>query len=394
MADDKPFKCDQCDYSAKTQGAITQHVNKEHGDDPLAKLRAGIPGAPRPGGAFSTKKLEARPSGIPSVDFALGIGGVPGGTIIEVFGPPASGKTFTALTFSAYAQSQGMKAGFMDAERALTETFLKLIPNLDADALEYGHPPDASEMERPTADQKKLWDGSGESALEASRRWIQSGEFGVWTVDSVHACTPRQMLGKPINDPQAQAALARLFNQALQVMELEISKTNTLGVFINHVKHKPGVSFGRDWTKPAGSAFDYYASAQLHVTAAKPIYRHGDKRRMGHTVRVRVHKSKVAAPHVSAEYDLYYVAGKTQADENRPSRVIEHPGVDITSAWFSVLKEADYMHWVGQSYWNKETAEKIGTEAEIREMLEDEGSDLYKAAHAIVYPEQYRRAAA
>jgi recombination protein RecA len=376
-----------CDFEGATKGALTQHVNKNHAADPLAKAMAGVPGAPRPGGVFNDKPLRAAPSGIPSVDYAIGIGGIPRGAIAEIFGPSQSGKTFTALTFSAYAQQQGELAAYMNAEKAPMQTFLPLIPGLDVPGLLYGEPPvadkDASKADR------ELWDGTGEAILESARRSIRSGAIGVYTIDSVHSLIARQAIGLPIGSAAALAALARMLGAAVPILEHEINVTNTLLIFVNHVKSIPGQSYGRDWSKPGGSALDYYASIQLHVTTGKPYYRQGDDRRIGHVVKVRVHKNKVALPHAKAEYDLFYGAGRTKPDENNPARDVV-PGVDVVSSWLSVLKESKTIAWVGNK-WVDIQGEVIGggTEGDVREALCDPGSSLMAMAREVVYPEQY-----
>jgi recombination protein RecA len=374
-----------CDYSAKTKGAITQHVNKVHGADPLAALNNSIPGGVRPDGSMTTTPLRAAPSGIPSIDYAIGIGGIPRGAIAEVFGPSQSGKTFTALTFSAYAQSIGQRAGYMNAEKAPMETFLPLVPGLDVEALVYREPPVAAKD--AAAKDKELWDGSGEAILEASRRFIKSGALAVWTVDSVHSLVSRTALGAPIGSKAALAALARLMGEAIPVIEHEISTTNTLLIFVNHVKAVPGGGFGRDWSKPGGSALDYYASIQLKVESGQPYYRVGDNRRIGHVVKVKVHKNKVALPHAKAEYDLFYGSGKLKDDP----RTVE-PGIDVATSWVSVLKESDTIQWINNK-WVDPAGEVIGNGAEIdvREAVADPTSSLAILARELVYPEKYNQ---
>jgi recombination protein RecA len=379
--------CSECSREFKTAGALTQHVKKEHANDPLAALRASIPGAPRPGGVVSSRPLEAMPSGIPSIDYVIGIGGVPRGSLVEVFGPSQTGKTFVALTFSAYAQKHGGRAGYMDAERAMQQTFLDLIPDLDSDALEYGMPPDG--------DEANGWDGSGESALESSRQFIKSDQFDVWTVDSVHALTPRAKLGLPIGHPAASAAIARLMSDAAPIMEHEISRTRTLCVFVNHVKQVPQAKFGRDWSKPGGSALDYYCAVQLQVTQGMPYYRKGgDGRKIGHVVKVKVFKSKVMAPHGSAEFDLFYGEGVARGPANQsvPERYVT-PGVDVATSWLSVLSEGGIIRASGGRYGWAESGEAIGTRDEVLEALRDPSSVLREAGEKLVYPEAYRKVA-
>lgn len=379
-----------CSYVAKTKGAITQHINREHTGDPLSGLRNAIPGAPRPGGVYNDRPMKVAPSGVPSIDYVIGVGGVPRGAICEVFGPSKSGKTFTALTFSAHAQQMGQRAGYMNAERAPMETFLPLIPGLDVGTLEYGEPPIAEEG--ASKDDKALWDGSGEATLEASRRFIGSGQFGVWTIDSVHALTPRQSISLPIGAKEADAGIARMLSKAIPVMEHEIHSTQTLCIFVNHVKEIPQAKFGRDWSKPGGSALDYYCSIQLHVTMGMPYYRKEDGRRIGHIVKVRVHKSKVALPHGLAEYDLFYGEGTTKEEKGHPSREVT-PGIDIMSSWISVLKDSKTIAWAGNRYVDI-NGEAIGSELDVREALAEPGSGLMEIAREVVYPAKYRADAA
>lgn len=384
------FTCTDCDYSAKTKGALTAHVNKVHaGSDPLASIRNGIPGAPRPGGAFRMDKpLVARPSGVPSVDYAIGIGGVPAGTIIEVFGPPASGKTFMALSFSAYAQSIGQRAGYMDAERALQKTFAELVPGLSLETLEYGMPPGIF------GEDPEPYDGTGEAALEVSRQFIQSKEFAVWTIDSVAACTPREEMKRAIGDSQASAALARLMRAGLRVITPAAEQSGCVVVFVNHVTSIPQVKFGRDWSKPADAAFNYFASVQLMVEAGTQYFNKAGKR-IGHEVRVKVHKSKVAAPHARATYDLWYADDTVvpkKGQDVMQKRVT--PGIDIASSWMGVLKEEQRVVASGGTYVDTATGERLGTKEDVLERLSDPGSELVQAAREIVYPAQYRAAAA
>jgi recombination protein RecA len=384
-----------CDYSAKTAGAVTQHTNREHSADPLAALRNTIPGAPRPGGVQQLRQLTAAPSGIPSIDYAIGIGGLPRGCLVEIFGPSQSGKTFVALTFSAHAQGSGGRAGFMDAERALQESFLELIPGLDPVALEYGMPPEPPEDADAATVKKMLeagWDGSGEAALEASRNYIATGLFDVWTIDSVAALVPRQELGKPVNATAAQAAQAKLMRAACRVMENEISKTNTCCIFINHVTAIPAATRGRDWSKPGGGGLDYYASVQMKVETGRSFV-DSKKRKIGHEVRIRIHKSKVAQPYAVAEFDLYYGEGRVGGDDDgRPIRDVV-PGVDLTTSWFSVLKESQTIKAAGGVYFDV-NGEAIGKRQDVLDALEDPLSSLSVMARDVVYPEQYRKVVA
>lgn len=369
-------ECPTCGKVCGSASALTAHTKKEHGDDPFASLAKEFgDAAPKPGGAHrEDRPLSAAPSGIPSIDYAIGIGGVPRGTIIEVFGPPASGKTFTALTFSAYAQQNGGKAGYVDAEHALQPTFAQLIPGLDLDKLFYSSP------------------RGGEAALNISKGYIETGMFDVWTVDSVHACVPEALVNKPIGSDTV-AELAKLMSTGCQVLDFIIAETNTVCIFVNHVKVKPMVQYGKDWFKPGGSALDYYASVQLKVTPTK-VHRDSGGRKLGHTVKIRVEKSKVAAPFAEAEYDLYYYEGKIVDSKDAQYNGMEvTPGIDLGSSWFSVCDEASIIRGAGGRYYDMETGESLGFKRDVIEMLETD-CDLRRKAEEIVYGQYAKKVVA
>lgn len=316
------------------------------------------------------------------MDYAIGIGGLPRGTIVEVFGPPKAGKTFVALTFSSFAQSQGGKAGFTDAENALQSTFLKLVPGLNVDALEYApQPPKPGEVRPPF---------TGEQLLEMSRRFAATNLFDIWTIDSVPALTPEQMLEKGIGDSQAQAALARLMSQAMAIMEHEIAQTKCVMVMINHIRHKPGVKFGSDIYTPGGGALEYYTSVRLHVWAGEPYYDGNHK--IGHRVKVKVERSKVAAPGATAEFDLYYREGTPKKTDktgcDRAGQLVQ-PGIDMASCWLSILMAENKLRSAGGSIYSLTTGDRLGTRADVLAALEDSTSPYIEEAKAIVYPEQF-----
>lgn len=363
------FKCPQCEWAGKTQGSLTQHVKREHSEDKLAALRAemGV-NAPMPGGAINKENpLRAAPSGVPSIDWALAIGGIPRATIIEIFGPPRAGKTLTALTFSAHAQTMGERAGFLDVEHALQETFLKLTPELVPDTLEYSEPT------------------SGTAAMETSRRFVKTGEYGIWTIDSVHACIPDWALETEIGSKKQRAAVAQLMSEALPVLAAIVSQTSTSIVLINHVKQIPGQTYGRDWYTPGGSAPEYYASTRLHVWASGSYIGKNSKKQIGHRVKVKVEKSKVTAPFTTAEYDLYYYE-----DIRKDNGQLVKPGIDIASSWlWCLLEEKKLTRSSSGTIIDLETGEKLGHEPDVLEMLRDEDSELLLEAKKLVYPEQY-----
>lgn len=368
---DKTFQCPQCDWEGKTKGSLTQHIKREHEGDELAALRADFGAhAPMPGGAINKEHpLEAAPSGVPSIDWALGIGGIPRGTIIEVFGPPRAGKTLTALQFSAQAQKMGERAGFQDVEHALQETFLALTPDLDIPALEYGEP------------------ANGTEAMEMSRRFLKTGLFGVWTIDSVHACIPAWALETEIGSSKQRASVAQLMSEALPVLASIVAKTHTSCILINHVKQIPGQTYGRDWYTPGGSAPEYYASTRLHVWASGTYIGKESKKQIGHRVKVKVEKSKVTAPFTTAEYDLYYFE-----DIRKDTGQLVKPGIDIASSWlWCLLEEKVVTRSSSGALIHLESGERLGTEPEVLETLRDPESELLLEAKKLVYPEQYAK---
>jgi recombination protein RecA len=360
-------KCPACDKTFKTKGGLTAHARSEHGDSAIVELMTKYGAmSPRPGGAWRPERpLTAAPSGVPSIDYAIGIGGVPRGTLIEVFGPPASGKTLTALTFAAFTQKHGGLAGYVDAEHRLQPTFAKLVSDLNLDTLYYSEP-----------------DG-GEAALNMTKDFVKTGLYDVWIVDSVHGCVPKALRDKEIGD-NTMAELAKLMSAGCQVLEPIVSETNTVVIFVNHVKAKPGVLYGKDWSKPGGSALDYYASVQLQVQPFA-IFQDTEKRKIGHSVRVKVENSKVAAPYASATYDIFYKEGKiVKADHERNGQEVV-PGIDIASCWFSVCEESGLIVKDTVGRWvDTETGEHLGYKKDILKMLQTEG-ELTRKAYNKVY---------
>lgn len=360
------LKCPTCGKECKTKSALTLHIRTAHSDDSLSELLAKYGDmAPRPGGAWKIDRpLTAAPSGVPSIDYAIGIGGVPRGTIIEIFGPSDSGKTFTALTFSAYAQSRGGLAGYVDAEHRLQPTFASLVPGLDLDKLYYAEPK------------------GGEAALNITRDFVSTGLYDIWTVDSVHACTPEALIKKPIGDA-TMAELAKLMSVGMQALDAVVADTNTVLIFVNHVKSIPGQTYGKDWFKPGGTAMDYYPSVHLHVKPSA-LFMDRDGRRIGHTVKVKVEKSKVAAPFATAEFDLFYKGGVIKkADHPYNGREVK-PGIDMGSCWFSVCEESELIRTAGGRWFDGETGESLGHRLQVVEMLESD-CDLRKKAEQLVY---------
>jgi protein RecA len=256
-----------------------------------------------------------------------------------------------ALTFAAHAQGQGELCGYVDAEHRLQATFARLVRGLDLNTLYYGEP-----------------DG-GEAALNVTKDYVQTGIYGVWIVDSVHGCVPKALRDQPIGKA-TMAELARLMSSACQVLEPIVAETQCVIIFCNHVKAIPGVIYGKDWSKPGGTALDYYASVQLRV---QPFAQFVDEtgRKVGHSVRVRVENSKVAAPFATATYDVFYKACKIKGTEKHPERngQVVIPGVDIASCWFSVCEEAGLIVEENKTFADANTGEVYGSRRDVIEIL-------------------------
>lgn len=363
------LKCPECEYEAKSQSAITAHINKNHGGSQVVKIREKYKeSAPTAGGILTARPLEAVPSGIPSLDYIMGIGGVPKGTMVEVFGPPKAGKTLVALAFSGHAQQNGGKIGYVDAEHALQQTFLKLIPELDPEKLEYSEPQ------------------NGEQAMNITKDFIELDEYAVWTIDSLHACVPEAALTAEIGSKAQRARLAQLMSEALPVLAQLVSRTSSILVLINHIKTNPNTTFGKDWYTPGGSAPEYYSSVRLHVWRKDSYKDKNTKIAFGHQVRVKLEKAKMSAPNAIAGFDLYY------RDGMREDGIEVKAGIDYASSWIDVLTEDGRITKSGQGvYIDTTTGEKLGKESEFREMVLDPTSEIRKAGMELVYPEEFTK---
>ena len=274
-----------------------------------------------------------------------------------------------ALVFAAYAQQNGGRAGFSDAERALTQTFTDLVPGLDTEALEYGLA------------------YNGEEALNATKKFAGSGMFNIWIIDSLHACVPKKMIDLDIGDSRASAALAQLLSQGLPVIDSVISRTPCSVILINHEKEKPNVQFGSPTYTPGGSAPEYYSAMRLRVSFGETYkLKGGAGSLMGHRVKVKLRKSKVGPPGATAEYDIYYAAGERQ-DNGR----YYNTGIDIGSSWLSVLKETEIITITGnKEVIDLETGENLGNEADVVQLLTDDEHPLVQKGRQIVYPDEFR----
>ena len=288
--------------------------------------------------------VEAIPTGSLSLDIALGIGGVPKGRIIEIYGPESSGKTTLALHIVAEAQKRGGEVAFIDAEHALDPTYARAL-GVDIDSMLISQP------------------DTGEQGLEICEALVRSGAIDVVVVDSVAALTPRAEIEGDMGDSHV-GLLARLMSQALRKLAGSISKTNCIVIFINQLREKVGVVYGNPEVTTGGRALKFYASVRMEVRRVEAIKNGAEI--IGNRTRAKIVKNKVAPPFREAEFEIMYGEGISKLGE-LVDLAVKLDIVQKSGSWFSMGDNR-----VGQGrdavkkYFeeNPEIAQKV--EAEVR----------------------------
>lgn len=338
---EKQIEPSSSDSSSKRQAleAAISVIEKQFGTGAVMKM-----------GEHKNLDIQIIPTGSLTLDIALGIGGLPRGRIIEIYGPEASGKTSLALSVTAEAQKTGGLAAFIDAEHAFDPDYAKKI-GVDVDNLLISQP------------------DNGEQALEIAETLIRSNALDVIVIDSVAALVPRAEIEGEMGD-SVMGVQARLMSQALRKITGAVSKTKTAVIFINQLRMKIGVMFGNPETTTGGMALKFYSSVRLDVRRIEQLKK-GDEI-VGNRVRVKVVKNKVAPPFKSAEFEMLYGQGVSRAGETIDLGV-KYGIINKSGAWLTLSEPEKFgadSDKIGQG---RESARAFLTSNEkLREKIDNE----------------------
>lgn len=364
--------------------ANTSEEKKKALDAAIAKLEKdfGKGAVMKLGESGAHVNVETVPTGCLSLDLALGLGGVPKGRVIEVYGPESSGKTTIALHMIAEVQKRGGIAGFVDAEHALDPVYAKNI-GVDIDELYISQP------------------DSGDQALEIAETMVRSGAIDIIVIDSVAALVPKQEIEGDMGDSHV-GLQARLMSQALRKLTPVISKSNCIVIFINQLREKVGVMFGSPETTTGGRALKFYASVRMDVRRIETLKQSGEM--VGNRTRIKIVKNKIAPPFKEAEFDIMFGKGVSksgdildlasgidvvkksgswyayegekigQGRENAKSYLESHPEM------MDEIEQKVRAHYhLGEEYREKESADDLKLTAKVGSKSADKPSDKAEA---------------
>ncbi len=323
----------QAEDKKKALETALAQIEKNYGKGAIMRLGDDIP-----------VNVAAVSTGSLSLDLALGIGGVPRGRIVEIYGPESSGKTTLALHILASAQKEGGEVAFIDVEHALEPAYARAL-GVDIDNLLISQP------------------DTGEQALDITESLVRSGAIDVVVVDSVAALLPRSELEGEMGDSSV-GVVARLMSQALRKLAGTISKTNCIVVFINQLREKIGVMYGSPETTPGGRALKYFASVRIDVRRVETLKVNGEM--IGNRTKAKVIKNKVAPPFKEAEFDIIYGEGISKVGEIVDLGV-KLELIDKAGAWFTVGEQRVQGRDSVKEYLKANPEVCAGIEQQIRE---------------------------